>query len=64
MPRVTIPEAFRSKTHTILQLIFEMENYSSAIVAFKCVTSHDPEYLSSKFLKQAKVSSRSTRNSQ
>ena len=38
--------------------------YRSAIMAFKCMTGHAPEYLSSKFLKRAEVSGRSTRNSQ
>ena len=38
--------------------------YRSATMAFKCMTGHAPEYLSSKFLKRAEVSSRSTRNSQ
>ena len=38
--------------------------YRSAIMAFKCMTGHTPEYLSSKFLKRAEVSGRSTRNSQ
>ena len=38
--------------------------YRSAIMAFKCMTGHAPEYLSSKFLKRTEVSGRSTRNSQ
>ena len=38
--------------------------YRSATMAFKGMTGHAPEYLSSKFLKQAEVSGRSTRNSQ
>ena len=38
--------------------------YRSATMAFKCMTGHAPEYLSSKFLKRAEVSGRSTRNSQ
>ena len=38
--------------------------YRSAAMAFKCMTGHAPEYLSSKFLKRAEVSGRSTRNSQ
>ena len=38
--------------------------YRSAIMAFKCMAGHAPEYLSSKFLKRAEVSGRSTRNSQ
>ena len=38
--------------------------YRSATMAFKCMMGHFPEYLSSKFLKRAEVSSRSTRNSQ
>ena len=37
--------------------------YRSASLAFKCMTGHAPEFLSSKFLKQAEVSGRSTRNS-
>ena len=36
--------------------------YRSATMAFKCMTGHAPEYLSSKFLKGAEVSGRSTRN--
>ena len=38
--------------------------YRSATMAFKCITDNDPEYLSSKILKRAEVSGRSTRNSQ
>ena len=38
--------------------------YRSATMAFKYMTGHAPEYLSSKFLKRAEVSGRSTRNSQ
>ena len=38
--------------------------YRGAAMAFKCMTGHAPEYLSSKFLKRAEVSGRSTRNSQ
>ena len=37
--------------------------YCSATMAFKCMTGHAPEYLSSKFLKRAEVSALSTRNS-
>jgi len=38
--------------------------YRSVMTAFKCMMSNAPEYLSSKFLKRAEVSSRSIRNSQ
>ena len=38
--------------------------YWSATMAFKCMTDHAPEYLSSKCLKRAKVSGHSTRDSQ
>ena len=38
--------------------------YRSATIAFKCMTDHAPECLSSKFVKRARVSGRSTRNSQ
>ena len=38
--------------------------YRSATMAFKCMTDHAPEYLSSKFVKRVEVSGRSTRNSQ
>ena len=38
--------------------------YRSATMAFKCMTGNAPEYQSSKFLKRAEVSGRSTRNSQ
>ena len=38
--------------------------YRSATMAFKCMAGNAPEYLSSKFLKQAEVSGPSTRNSQ
>ena len=33
-------------------------------MAFKCMTDQAPEYLTSKFIKRAEVSRRSTRNSQ
>ena len=37
--------------------------YRSTIMTSKCMTGHTPKYLFSKFLKRAKVSSHSTRNS-
>ena len=38
--------------------------YRNATMAFKCMTGQAPEYLTSKFIKRAEVSRRSTRNSQ
>ena len=38
--------------------------YRNATMAFKCMTDQAPEYLTSKFIKRAEVSRRSTRNSQ
>ena len=37
--------------------------YLSTTMAFKCMTGHTPEYLSSKFLKRAELNGHSTRNS-
>ena len=38
--------------------------YRNATTAFRCMTGQAPDYLSSKFIKRAEVSRRSTRNSQ
>lgn len=38
--------------------------YRNATMAFRCMTGQAPDYLSSKFIKRAEVSRRSTRNSQ
>ena len=38
--------------------------FRNSIMAFKCLTSHVPEYLSSQFIKQEEISGRATRSSQ
>ena len=38
--------------------------YRQAIMAFKCMTSHAPEYLTSQFFTREQVSERTTRSSQ
>ena len=38
--------------------------FRNAIMAFKCLTSQAPEYLSSQFIKRGDISGRATRNSQ
>ena len=38
--------------------------YRQAIMAFKCMTGHAPEYLTSKFITREQVSERTTRSSQ
>ena len=38
--------------------------YRQAIMAFKCMTSHAPEYLTSQFITREQVSQRTTRSSQ
>ena len=38
--------------------------FRNAIIAFKCLTSRVPEYLSSQFIKRGDISGRTTRNSQ
>ena len=39
-------------------------HFRNSIMAFKCLTSHMPEYLSSQFIKQEEISGRATRSSQ